>query len=498
MKIFDSQQLKEWDTFTIKALGITENDLVMQAATAALSWLQPQLNNYKNIFIFCGKGNNGADGLALGNLLLRLGFPVSAYRISGNYSESNAYYAQPLIEKEILHNIESSNDFPVIPNQTLIIDAILGTGINGKPTEFIHQLIDHINNSHQTIISLDIASGLEAFEFADPFAITATHTLTFEQYKLAHFRADYHPYNGHVHLLKLGLSEEFARITDAKYQLVSNTLVQQIIKPRSTFAHKGDFGHAVMLAGSYGMMGAAVLAAQGCLTVGAGKLTNIVPKIGYEIMQISVPESMCLVSGEDHLQHAGDLSNFSAVGIGPGLGTSTYNFNLLQEVFMRKLPTIVDADALNVMAAFPNLFQMITEDAILTPHPGEFKRMFGDGDLFSIALEKALQHHIYIVLKGKYTLIATPQGKGYFIPTGNSGMAKGGMGDVLTGIITGLRAQGYSSEESCILGCYLHGLAGDLAALGLSTSSMQARDVVRFMSEAWQLIQQPSSSSEKA
>lgn len=497
MKIFNSQQIKEWDNFTIKTLGISENDLVQRAATAALTWLQPQLNNYSNIYIFCGRGNNGADGLALGNLLLRLGYPVSTYRINGNYSESNAFFAQSISEKNILHTIETSGDFPPIPAQTLVIDALLGIGIKGDLQELYSQLILHLNDSKQTIISLDIASGLPAEEYTEVTAITATHTLTFEQYKLAHFRAAYQPYNGQVHLLKIGLAEAFVKHTDAQYQLINTSVVQQIIKPRGTFAHKGDFGHAGILAGSYGMMGAAVLSAQGCLSAGVGKLTNIVPKIGYEIMQISVPESMCMVSGEEYLQQAGDLSNFTAVGIGPGIGSGSNIVNILQEVFMKKLPTIVDADALNVMAAYPNLFQMLTEDAILTPHPGEFKRMFGEGDLFSIALDKAQQHYVYIVLKGKYTLIATPAGKGYFIPTGNSGMAKGGMGDVLTGIITGLRAQGYSSEESCILGCYLHGLAGDLAALGLSTSSMQARDVVKFMSEAWQLIQQPNA-DEKA
>lgn len=493
MKLFSSKQIKEWDNFTIETLGVSEVELVDKAATASLVWLQPILSKFDAIYIFCGKGNNGADGLAIANMLLRLGFNVSVYRLNGNFSEANKYYADAITNPGILHTIENQADFPIIPDNTLLIDAILGMGLTGAPAPLVQDLITHLNNSKQQIIAIDIASGLPADTLAETEAITATHTLTFEQYKLAHLRASNSINNGQVHLLKIGLSETFSKNNESTFQLVTTAQVQERLIPRNNFAHKGNFGHAALLAGSYGMMGAAILAAGGCLSVGPGKLTNVVPKIGYEIMQISVPEAMCVISGNEHLQQCPDLSNYTAIGIGPGIGTSQHCANLLQEVFLKKLPTIVDADALNIMAGYLSLFQMLPEDSILTPHPGEFTRLFGEGDLFSIAIDKAVQHRIYIVLKGKFTLIATPEGKGHFIPTGNAGMAKGGMGDVLTGIITGLRAQGYSSDASCILGAYLHGLSGDLAALGLSSSSMQARDVVKYMSEAWQLIQKPIS-----
>lgn len=485
MKIFNREQIRAWDAYTLQEKQISETDLMNDAAKACMNWLQPLLSSYNGVMIFCGKGNNGGDGLAIARMLFQLGVTVSAYRISGSYSQANTYQAGELPKEIPLKHLSETTEFPAIPEGILVIDALLGTGLKQAAEGLTASLIQHINSFHATVVSVDIASGVCTDECVDAPAIQATHTLSFQQYKLAFFRPEYAAFNGTVHVLPIGLSESYEQQTESTFECMELKDIRHWIKPRAAFSHKGSYGHTALLAGSFGMMGAAILAARGCLASGVGKLTCYVPSCGYEIMQTAVPEALCIVSGKDTIKEAGDTATISAIGAGPGLGTSPQHVNLLRELFMKRLPMVLDADALNVMASYSNLFQMIPEQTIITPHPGEFRRLFGLGDAISIAMDKALQHRIVIVLKGKYTMVATPEGKGYFIPTGNPGMAKGGMGDVLTGIISGLLAQGYNSTQSSIIGAYLHGLAGDVAAEKLSQPSMQAGDVVTCMADAW-------------
>lgn len=485
MKIFNREQIRAWDAFTLQENQISETELMNQAAQACVDWLKPLLPHYSSVMIFCGKGNNGGDGLAIARMLYQLGVTVSVYRMNGNYSHANTYQEGELPKDIPLYPLSSETHFPVIPKDTLVIDALLGTGLNQAVEGITLQLIQHINAFHATVVSIDIASGVCMDVFIESPAIQATHTLSFEQYKLAFFRPEYAMYNGSVHVLPIGLSATYAQQTDSTFECMEMGEIKKWIKPRQAFSHKGTYGHTALIAGSYGMMGAAVLSARGCLSSGVGKLTCYVPSCGYEIMQSAVPEALCVVSGKEMITEIGDTAHISAIGAGPGIGTTPQHVNLLRELFMKRLPMVLDADALNVMASYSNLFQMIPDQTIITPHPGEFRRLFGMGDAFAIAMERAAQHRMVVVLKGKFTLVATPEGKGYFIPTGNPGMAKGGMGDVLTGIISGLLAQGYNSTQSSIIGAYIHGLAGDLAAEQYAQPSMQASDVVKCMSDAW-------------
>jgi NAD(P)H-hydrate epimerase len=280
-------------------------------------------------------------------------------------------------------------------------------------------------------------------------------------------------------------------ITSGK--LVDATLIKAIYKPRDPFSHKGDFGYACLIAGSYGMMGAAVLAAKACLRSGAGKLTCYVPDEGYEIMQISAPEAMAKVCGIKIIKEADDIKKFDSLGIGPGIGLFASHKKLLSKIFQDyKNPIVIDADALNVISENKKVFKNIPANSILTPHPTEFERLFGktktDEERLRLAKEKSAEHKIYIVLKGHNTLISTPDKKLYFNSTGNAGMATGGSGDVLTGILTGLLAQGYSSLETCLLGIYLHGLAGDIAAKIFSEEAMIAGDIINYLGEAFKQI----------
>ncbi|MDB5224101.1 MAG: YjeF-related protein [Chitinophagaceae bacterium] len=270
-------------------------------------------------------------------------------------------------------------------------------------------------------------------------------------------------------------------------------LVHKILKPRDPFTHKGNYGHACLLAGSYGMMGAAVLAAKACARSGVGKLTCFIPKIGYDIMQASIPEAMVKVCGKKTIKEIDEVSKFDVLGIGPGIGIYKSHSRLLQNIFSEyRKPMVVDADALNILSENKKLLNSIPAESILTPHPKEFERLFGktktNAERTELALKMAHQYKIYIVLKSHHTLIAAPDKQAYFNSTGNAGMATGGSGDVLTGILTGLLAQGYSSLETCLLGVYLHGLAGDIAAGKLSQHALIAGDIIDNLGNAFKQV----------
>lgn len=276
-------------------------------------------------------------------------------------------------------------------------------------------------------------------------------------------------------------------------KIIDAGLIKNIYKKRNPFTHKGDYGHACLIAGSIGLMGAAVLATKACMRSGAGKVTTYAPKIGYDILQVSAPEAMTKIAGETFISSAENINKFDSIGIGPGMGLYPSHDDLLKNVFSDYAkPMVVDADALNILSQQKELLKIIPENSILTPHAVEFERLFGktktDDDLNNLALQMAHQYKIYIVLKGHHTLIATPDKVPYFNSTGNAGMAAGGSGDALTGILTGLLAQGYMSLHACLMGVYIHGLAGDVAAKKLSQEAMIASDIINFIGEAFKII----------
>ena len=275
---------------------------------------------------------------------------------------------------------------------------------------------------------------------------------------------------------------------------INAALIKSIFKTRDPFSNKGDYGYACIIAGSYGMMGAAVLSASACLRSGVGKLTCYVPQTGNDIMQISVPEAMTKDCGDRFIKEADDIEKFDSIGIGPGIGIHRSHKKLLETLFTNfKNPIVVDADALNFISQNKKLLKHIPAESIITPHPKEFERLFGKtnnaAEKIQLALEKAHQYKIYIVLKSHHTLIATPDKKTFFNSTGNAGMATAGSGDVLTGILTGLSGQNYSSLEVCLLGVYVHGLAGDIAAKKYSQEALIAGDIIDSLGEAFKQIQ---------
>lgn len=497
MKIFSALQIKQWDAFTIANEPILSIDLMERAATACFKWLLGKNFGTFHFRIFCGKGNNGGDGLAIARMLIEHKCLVTVYILEfGNMGtddfQTNLERLHALTTD--IHFIQSQEFFPVINDTDIIIDALFGNGLNKPPEGISANLINQVNLYKNNVISIDLPSGLFADKSSKGNAVVkATHTLTFQNYKLAFLLPENETFCGEVHLLHIGLHPAFEDNEDAEYELIDESFIKTIYQPRSKFVHKGNFGNAALICGSYGMMGAAVLASRACLRSGIGKLTAYIPKCGYDILQTTVPEAICKAAGEDYILSVPEIEKYTTVGIGPGIGIHASHSILLKEIFEKlKSPMVIDADALNMIAENKELLNAIPPGSIITPHPKEFERLFGktenNFDRLELAKQKSVEHQVYIILKGHYSFMSTPQGMGYFNSTGNAGMATAGSGDVLTGIITGLLAQGYTPLESALFGVYLHGLAGDIAAAEYTREAMIAGDIIGRMGEAFKTV----------
>jgi len=510
MVILSAQQIREWDLYTIRNKPVSSIDLMESAAIRCFQWTQQHGLLPNKFSIFCGKGNNGGDGLALARLLTRQGGEVNIHILELGQKGTDDFQTNltRLHEANIaVHYIQSPEHFPAIPAGNIIIDALFGTGLNRRLEGLTARLVDHINAAPNTVIAIDMPSGLLADDTSKGFAVVkANITLSFQCLKLAFMMAENEPYTGDVQVLDIGLLQNYLTTTSYESLLVEEDFVKTLYRPRATFSHKGNFGHAALIAGSYGFMGAAVLSAHACLRSGVGKLTCHIPACGYEIMQTSAPEAMSKVEkGEHYIETIGDTGKYDAIGIGPGLGLHKSHVALLETVFAtagRPEPVegttaneqrlVLDADALNVLAKEPSLLKKIPPFSILTPHPTEFDRVFGASGNDFVRMRQAQQMakelKLIIVVKGHRSFIAMPGGTGYFNSTGNPGMATGGSGDVLTGIITSLLAQRYPPEQAAVFGVYLHGLAGDLAATALTEEAMIASDITLYLGSAFHRI----------
>jgi NAD(P)H-hydrate epimerase len=506
VNIYSADQIKAWDAYTILHEPIASIDLMERAAQKCVDWLLANGFQNKSFKIFCGKGNNGGDGLAIARLLFQNDIPVEVYILEFGKIGSNDFQAnlQRLHELPVtIHFIQSPEHFPNLLVNDIIIDALFGSGLN-KPLEGLtKQLVEYLNATSNKIISVDLPSGM----FVDSSSknnqvIKADATLSFQTFKKAFLVAENETYTGKVHVLDVGLHPGFLKKQISNTQFLEREDVIKIFQPRKSFSHKGNFGHALLVGGSYGKIGAIVLSVSACLRGGVGLATAYIPRCGYSILQTSLPEAMVMTDPDESMitKVAEELEKYSVIGIGPGMGTNKQTreaiFNLIKTY---SKPVVVDADGLNSLALQPEYIQTLPPHSILTPHPKEFERLFGtcenDFERITRTKEKAKEHNIIIVLKGHYTFIALPDGSSYFNSTGNAGMAKGGSGDVLTGIITALCAQNYKPGEAALLGVYLHGLAGDLAAAALSKEAMTARDIITFLSQAFLEIEKDKTSN---
>jgi ADP-dependent NAD(P)H-hydrate dehydratase / NAD(P)H-hydrate epimerase len=486
MKILSTKETRALDAFTIKNEPILSIDLMERAAQAFVkSFVLKYDNNFK-VLVFCGIGNNGGDGLAVAKKLHQLGYDVETY-ILGDTTKGSTDFLENLKrlrnQSGVIELSENDNfNWPKSEN-SVVLDAILGSGLNRPIDEFLANAILKINQSGLPIVSIDIASGLFSDTHSPQIAvIQPTYTITFQYPKLAFFMPENEKFVGNWEAVDIRLSQDFILNAETKYFFTTSEEIKPLAK--SNFSHKGTFGHAYLVAGSYEMMGAAVLGTKACLRSGAGKITTHVPKKCVDVIQISVPEAIVEISQDDEYFSANwDLEKYDALGIGPGIGFNNLaGFKLfLGKAQDKKL--IIDADGITILGNSPELLTLLPENTILTPHPKEFKTLIGKGwkndfEKLEILSEFAVSNKVTICLKGKNTAIALPNREIHFNSTGNPGMATAGSGDVLTGIILGFLAQGYSPEQAAIQGVYEHGLAGDNAAKMRSERSMIASDII--------------------
>jgi len=497
MKILPIEKVREADAYTINNEPIASTGLMERAATSCFNWIKKRIDRQTPVKVFSGPGNNGGDGLVVARLLAGSGYQVEVYIVRFTNKDSGDFKVNldRLKESELapVKEIYEGDDLPGIEPDEVVIDAIFGSGLSRPVTGFTAGLIGHINRSGAIIISIDTPSGLFSDENSTRKGgaiIEADYTLTFQLPKYAFMFPENDRYVGRWIVRPIGLLEEYIAKADTMNFMVEKDDCRLMLKRRNKFDHKGKFGHALLISGSYGKMGAAVLSAEACLRTGAGLVTAHVPQTGYSIIQTALPECMVNIDHHEHrFSEVPDLTPYNAIGCGPGLGTGTETQNALKLLIQNtSVPLVFDADAINILAQNKTWLAFVPENSIFTPHPKEFERLAGKSpDNFErnkLQREFSVRHKVYVVLKGAHTCITTPQGKSFFNSTGNPGMATGGSGDVLTGIILGLLAQGYSSFEAAVLGVYLHGMAGDIAAKQKSMEAMIAGDITRFLGKA--------------
>ncbi len=503
MKIFTAAQLHELDKYTIEHEPVKGIDLMERAAKALTAAIKEEWAANTPMVVFAGPGNNGGDALAVARMLADAGYKVSVYlfNIHDKLSDDCAANRDRLVEQRKVQFTEVSLSFdpPALDSGTVVVDGLFGSGLNKTLMGGFASLVKYINQSPCQVVSIDLPSGLMCEDNTynvHANIIQANLTLTLQQKKLSMLFADCQRFIGRLKVIDIRLSPEYIMQTETKCRILEENDVAALLRRRPDFANKGTMGHSLIVAGSYGMAGAAVLATKACLRAGAGKVTVHTPGRNYDVLQISVPEAVLQLDKDDYeFSESVTCDGYDALGIGPGLGQSESTaVALIGQISRAKCPVVADADAVNILASHQAWMQQLPSGIILTPHPKEFDRLLGSPsassyDRLMSARQMAARIHGYIVLKGHYSALCLPDGAVLFNPTGNSGMATAGSGDVLTGIITALLARGYGQLDACALGMYLHGLAGDLAVRDLGKESLVASDIINYLPKAFKRLE---------
>lgn len=498
MRILDSAMMHRLDALTIDREGITSLLLMERAAERLTEHIIDIVPDYaqRHFVVFCGGGNNGGDGFAIARMLHARGAVVDCYALKcfKNYSDDNLANYNRLKPLGILHDVNSASDFPEIRQGDVLIDAILGSGLTRPISGLVADLVKIVNIAPETTISIDTPSGLADYGIAkmdDVSEIYADYTLTIETPFVSMLMPENQDCVGELRIVNIGLFNMEREFLESPYYYIYDSEMADIYMPRKTFSHKGTFGHSLIVAGSRGKAGAAVLCAKACHRAGAGLVTAHIPDGLLDIMQISSPETMVdadeapsLVSG------VGAVDKYSAVGIGPGLGTHEATVQMLRDLLPRVEKNLVlDADALNIIAAHPDMLDIIPKNTIITPHPKEFERLFGKTEnsleRMELARKMAAKYSIIIVLKGAHTAVCGSDGRVHFNNTGNPSMATAGCGDALTGIITALLSQGYSPRNAAVMGVWAHGKAADMLDV---PQGLIAGDIIGQLPQVFRLL----------
>jgi ADP-dependent NAD(P)H-hydrate dehydratase / NAD(P)H-hydrate epimerase len=498
MKIFTCSQVSEIDRYTIENEPVKSADLMERAAGKIFEWLIARYSKSRRFLIFAGPGNNGGDGLVLARLLADSGYKTEVHYVRFASGESDDWKInRERIEKTPVCGfltINAPDQFPMLFDDDVIIDAIFGSGLKRPPEGLAASVIKNINGSACEVIAVDIPSGLAGEDTGSVTmenVVKADHTLSFQFPKLSFMFSDSYPYTGDWHILPIGLHPDAIRSTTTPYIYIEDNDVIPLLKHRNKFDHKGTFGHGLLIAGSGNKAGAAVLAARAALRTGIGLVTCHTPAASCAIIQTALPEAMVRSdSNGTIITSVPDPDDFSAVGAGPGIGTSEETADTIHKLLQEcSKPMVMDADGLNILSKHKAWFSLLKAGTILTPHPKEFERLAGKTsgcyERLMLQISFSVKHKCIIVLKGAHTSITLPDGKVFFNSTGNPGMATAGSGDVLTGIILSLLAQGYEPADAAVAGVFMHGLAGDIAVQKIAQESLIATDITENIGNAY-------------
>lgn len=509
MKIFSKKQIYEGDIITTKKQSISSTDLMERAGTQIFNWMHLRMQGAQvPIHVFCGIGNNGGDGLVLARHLILDGYNVNTYIINCSDKRSKDF----LINYDRIKNITKKwptllsckEDFPEIHQDDIIVDAVFGIGLNRPVDDWVKALFLHFRATKAYTLSIDIPSGLntdKAVEDEDA-VVWAGYTLSFVTPKLVFFLPEAVKFTVQWEVLDIGLDQEFLFKTATEAELIGKNEVLPMYMPRDKFSHKGQFGHALIVGGSYGKIGAVSLASKAVLSAGAGIVSAFIPKCGYVPLQSSFPEAMVITDLDDEKITS---INFdiepTVIGIGIGVGTEAKTIDAF-EAFLKtnKTPLVIDADGINILAKKKTLLKLLPLQTVFTPHPKELEGLIGKwkNDFDKLKKVKAFskKYSAILVIKGANT-ITVFQDKLYINTTGNPGLATAGSGDVLTGIITGLISQGYSPLNASVFGVYLHGRSADIAVEQYGYQSLIASHVIDYLGEAYiDLFKQPEQPQE--
>lgn len=497
MKILSTRQTREADQYTIENEPISSLKLMERAAKGLARKLTTHFPENSNYRIYCGKGNNGGDGLALARLMCGRACPVKVVVVEHSDNSSDDFASN--LEKlqgtgvEITH-LESVEEMAEPDPSEILIDGILGSGLSRPLEGMIKEVVQKLNSFDNTRIAIDMPTGLFADDNSEndlERVLKADYTFTFQYPKLGMMHKDTAAFCGQVETIDIGLHPNFINRAESPYHFVTKTEVKDFFKPRQKFSYKGTYGHGLLLAGSKGSVGAAIMSARAALRSGVGLLTVATPSCGLNPLQSNLPEAMVIPDeNESRITSHPKLKKFDAIGMGPGIGTAKSTAKVLNKLIQNHgVEMVLDADALNILSENPDWLKLLPKGCVLTPHPGEFKRLLGVDKLESDYLSKlrdfSTRYGMIVVLKDSITAVASPDGEVYFCDFGSPALASPGSGDVLTGVILGLLSSGYSPLRAAILGVFLQGRAGQLAGEEYSLESSLATDVIDNLGHAF-------------
>jgi hydroxyethylthiazole kinase-like uncharacterized protein yjeF len=497
MKILSKEQIYQGDKITIEKQNISSADLMERAGIQIFNWLHKRMQGAQvPIRVFCGIGNNGGDGLVLARHLITHGYNVLTYVVNCSDKRSKDFLINYDKIKNVTHDwtllLSCKEEFPTIDKDDIIVDAVFGIGLNRPADDWVKALFQHFNTSKAFTVSIDMPSGLYTDKIPEDenAVVWSDYTLSFVSPKLVFFLPETAKFVTQWSVLDISIDEEYLSEIETEVEFIEKYEVLSIYKPRDKFSHKGHFGHSLIIGGSYGKIGAVTLTSRAALSTGAGLITAYIPKCGYTILQASFPEAMVITDkNEDYISKIDFNIKPTVIGIGVGLGTHTKTIDAF-EVFLKqnKRPLVIDADGLNILSKKKSLLKHLPKNTVLTPHPKELERLIGkrkdDFDKLNKVKTFSKKHKVIVVIKGANT-ITVFKDKLYINSTGNPGMATAGSGDVLTGIITGLISQKYTSLEATIFGVYLHGKAADIAVEDIGNESLISSHIIEYLGEAY-------------